>query len=152
MISDTARYHGSFFILLFDRLAEGVTLRKLPGKGGGLYLINEITPIALKMTSKRVGPWTFNFMRSHQEAYEKLFQHYGEFFVCLVCGRDGIAGLSMQELRTVLDKNFEEQESVSVRRRLKTMYQVAGRDGVLEKRISRQSVFEKIKRSVAREI
>jgi len=151
MISNNARYYGSFFTLLLDNLSEPVSLRKLETRGGGLYLINEVTPIALKMSSKRLGPWTFNFLRSHQKVYDDLFRHYSDFYVCLICGRDGIAGLSMQELRLVLDENYEEQEIVSVRRRLKKMYQVTGKDGTLEKRISRLSIFEKIQHSIARE-
>ena len=88
-------------------------------------------------------------MRSHQQAHERLFEEYGVFFVCLICGRDGIVGLSMEELRTVLDKEFEEQESISVHRKLKTMYQVTGRDGVLRSRISRDAIFDKIQLALA---
>ena len=150
MISDTARYHGSFLALLIDKLEGPVSIEKLQGLGGGQYLIDQRIPLSLKMSSKRKGPWTFNFMRAHQENHERLFGEYGELFVCLVCGRDGVAGLSMQEMRTVLDNNFEEQESISVRRRLKTMYQVVGRDGELRGRISRQAVFEKIQAAIAR--
>ena len=50
----------------------------------------------------------------------------------------------MQEFRKILDDHFEDQESITVRRRLKTMYHVMGRDGVLENRVSRQAIFEKI--------
>ena len=150
MISDTARYHGSFLALLIDRLEGPVSIEKLRGVGSGQYLVDERIPLALKMSVKRKGPWTFNFMRAHQEAYERLFGEYGELFVCLICGRDGVAGLSMQEMRTVLDDKFEEQESISVRRRLKTMYQVVGRDGELRGRVSRQAVFEKIQAALGR--
>lgn len=150
MISDTARYHGSFLALLIDKLEGPVSIEKLRGVGSGQYLIGQRIPVSLKMSSKRKGPWAFNFMRAHQEAYERLYGEYGELFVCLICGRDGVAGLNMQEMRTVLDSNFEEQESISVRRRLKTMYQVVGRDGELRGRVSRQAVFEKIQAALAR--
>ncbi len=56
----------------------------------------------------------------------------------------------MEELRLLLDETFEEQGSVTVRRRLKTMYQVSGRDGVLDRRMSRQSIFDKLQSSMAR--
>ena len=150
MISDTARYHGSFLALLVDKLEGPVSIEKLKGVGSGHYLINRRIPVSVKMSSKRTGPWTFNFMRAHQATHEKLFEEYGELLVCLVCGRDGIAGLSMQEMRTVLDHNFEEQESISVRRRLKTMYQVVGGDGELRGRVSRHAIFEKIEAALAR--
>ena len=150
MISESARYHGSFFALLLDRLSVPVSLRKIPNLGSGYYLINESIPVCLKFSSKRKGPWTFNFLRSHKEVQENLFQSYGELFICLICGKDGVAGLSMQELRKLLDDNFEEQGYISVRRRLRTMYQVTGRDGVLDSRVSRQSVFDKIQHSIIR--
>lgn len=152
MISDTARYHGSFLALLLDKVEGPLSIEKLRRAGIGHYLINRRIPIAIKMSSKRKGPWTFNFTRAHQKTHEKLFEEHGELFVCLVCGRDGIAGLSMQEMRTVLDDNFEEQESISVRRRLKTMYQVVGRDGELRGRVSRHAIFQKIEAALAREM
>ena len=149
MISDTARYHGSFFTLLIDRLETPVSVSKVPKAGGGHYLINGRVPVGLKMSSKRKGPWVFNFLRSHQETHERIFNEYGTFLLGLICGRDGIAGLSMEELRTVLDNEFEEQKSISVRRRLKTMYQVTGRDGVLRGRVSRYAIFDKIEAGLA---
>lgn len=150
MIPDTARYHGSFFALLFDNLNGPVSLKKIQNVGSGYYLINEAIPIYLKATAKRKGPWTFNFSRSHQEVQEQLFRSYEELFVCLICGKDGVVGLSMQEFRKVLDEDFEEQESISVRRRLRTMYCVKGRDGVLETRISRNAIFEKLQHAISR--
>lgn len=69
----------------------------------------------------------------------------------MICGRDGVAGLNMNELRMVLDDDFEEQECISVRRRLKTMYHIKGRDGVLESRISRRSIFDKLCSKIEKE-
>ena len=150
MIPDTARYHGSFFALLFDSLNGSISLKKIQDVGSGYYLINEAIPIYLKATAKRKGPWTFNFSRSHQEIQEKLFRSYEELFVCLICGKDGVVGLNMQEFRKVLDDDFEEQESISVRRRLRAMYYVKGRDGALETRISRNAIFDKIQHAISR--
>lgn len=144
MISDTARYHGSFFSLLFDTACESMEVKKLADHGVGYYLLGGCVPVYLKHSTRRKGPWTFNFFRSHQEAQKTLFETYGECFTCMICGKDGVAGLSMDEFRQVLDGNFEEQECVSVRRRLKTMYQIKGRDGELERRVGRRSVFEEL--------
>lgn len=144
MISDTSRYHGSFFVFLFECMDNAVTIERLPGTGAGYYLLNGHVPVYLKHSTKRKGPWTFNFFRSHQEQQQKLFLRYGECFTCMICGRDGVAGLNMNELRTVLDNDFEEQECVSVHRRLKTMYHIKGRDGVLENRVGRRSIFDKL--------
>lgn len=151
MISDTARLHGSFLILLLDHVDREISIEKLTSVGAGYYLLGGRVPVYLKHSTKRKGPWTFNFFRSHQEAQKQLFMQYGECFTCMICGRDGVVGLSMDELRTVLDEHFEEQESITVRRRLKTMYQIKGRDGVLERRVSRQSVFEKLSSAIKSE-
>jgi len=144
MISNTALYHGSFFSLLFDEASGCIEIERLHNYGNGYYLLDDCLPVYLKHSIKRKGPWTFNFFRSHQEAQQTLFEIYGECFTCMICGRDGVAGLSMNEFRQILDGNFEEQECVSVRRRLNTMYQIKGRDGELERRVGRRSVFETI--------
>lgn len=149
MISDTARYHGSFFVLLFEKLEAPVTVERISVLGAGYYLLGGRIPVYLKISSKRAGPWLFNFFRSHQEAQKNLFQEYGQCFTCLICGKDGVAGLSMEELRQVLDNDFEEQEAISVRRRLNTMYQIKGRNGVLESRVSRLSIFDKLQQALA---
>lgn len=148
MISETASSHGSFFFELFEQLDRPVSVGRLPDFGTGCYLIEGRIPVYLKMSSKRKGPWAFTFSRVHQVSQEKLHNEYGECFTCLICGKDGIVGLSMSEFRQVLDGYFEEQENVSVRRRLKTMYHVKGRDGVLEKRVSRQAIFDKLRQAV----
>ena len=88
MISDTARYHGSFFVLLFERLEAPVAVERIPDLGPGYYLLGGQIPVYLKLSSKRAGPWSFNFFRSHQEAQNNLFQEYGECFTCLICGKE----------------------------------------------------------------
>ena len=150
MIPDTARFHGSFFILLFEQFEAPVSIERISEIGASYYLLAGCVPIYLKFSTKRKGPWMFNFFRSHQEAQEQLFRTYGECFTCLICGKDGVVGLNMAELRQVLDGNFEEQECVSVRRRLKTMYSIKGRDGVLDYRISRRSIFDKLHEAITK--
>jgi hypothetical protein len=149
MIPDTARYHGSFFVLLFDRSDVPISVERISSFGPGFYLLEQRIPVYLKLSSKRKGPWIFNFLRSHQEAQKRLFGEYGECFTCLICSVDGIVGLNMNELREVLNDDFEEQEAISVRRRLNSMYQIKGRNGVLENRISRHSVFDKLYKILA---
>lgn len=151
MISDTAQYHGSFFVMLLEYFEEPLAIERLTELGPGYYLLASFVPVYLKLSTKRKGPWTFNFFRSHQEAQDKLFSIYGECFTCLICGQDGVLGLNMEELRRILDDSFEEQESISVRRRLNAMYQVKGRNGALEHRVSRRSVFEKIHAKITKQ-
>lgn len=151
MISDTARYHGAFFVMLFDALDKPVTIERLSNFGTGYYLLAGRIPLYLKLSARRKGPWTFTFLRSHQEAQEKLYLTYGECFTCMICGQDGVAGINMKELRQILNGDFEEQESVTVRRQLNSLYQIKGRDGNLESRVSRQAIFDKLRTEITRE-
>ena len=77
-------------------------------------------------------------------AQETLIHSYGDVLVCLICGKDGVAGLNMQEFRMVLEDITQEQGIITVRRRLGAMYHVKGRDGELKNKIGRQDIFEKI--------
>lgn len=151
MITETSQYHGAFFVMLFEALDKPVTIERLANYGTGYYLIAGRIPFYLKLSTKRKGPWTFTFLRSHQDAQEKLYLTYGECFTCLICGRDGVAGVNMKEFRQMLDGDFEEQESVTVRRQLNSLYQIKGRDGALEYRVSRQAIFDKLRAEITRE-
>ena len=144
MITDTSKFHGSFFAILFDEIARPLSVERLYEYGSGFYLLAGAVPILLKHSTQRKGPWTFNFTRSHQEMQKALFKSYSECFTAMICGNDGIAGLSMSEFRKVLDEDFGEQEWITIRRRLKTMYQIKGKDGELDGRIGRRSIFEKL--------
>jgi len=144
MISETARYHGAFFTLLFEKCQRPVIVSKLREVGTGFYVINSLVPVFLKLSSQRKGPWNFNFLKPHQEQIEAANSLYSECVTCLICGKDGIVGLQWQELKNVLDSEYEVQEHVTVRRKLKTMYAIKGRNGCLEHRVARGAVFEKI--------
>ncbi|OSQ32834.1 hypothetical protein [Thalassospira sp. MCCC 1A03138] len=148
MISGTARAHGAFFVMLFEEFQRPISVQRISEVGSGYYLLDGKVPVYLKLSTKRKGPWYFNFFHSHQTTQQTLFEKYGECITCLICGQDGIVGLSMSEFREVLDQNFEEQENVTVRRKLKTMYEIKGRDGALNRRVSRGAVFEKLKDTI----
>ena len=147
-MTETARYHGAFFSLLLDKLEAPVVFRKIRGKGSGFYLVDEAIAVCLKWSSKRTGPWTFNFATTHQRTLKDLRRTYDEVFVCFVCGRDGIAGLSMDDLRQVLVTGSEDQQWISVRRRLRSMYEIAGPDGKFGNRVGRHTVFERLAEAI----
>ena len=148
MISDTARSHGSFFALLLDRIDQAVSIERLGDRGVGYYMIEGKIPLYLKTSTKRKGPWAFNFYRSHKENQEELYQKYGECFTCLICGQDGVVGLHMSELNQITNALISKQNCISVHRKLKNMYSVKGRNGELRNRISRRSIFDKLNQAV----
>ena len=147
-MTETARYHGAFFSLLLEKLDSPVALQKIKMAGSGYYLLDEAIAVCLKWSSKRTGPWTFNFATSHRQTLQQLQRTYGEVFVCLICGRDGIAGLSFDEVTQILVTGSEEQQGISVRRRLRSMYEIGGPDGKFGRRVGRQTVFERLVRTI----
>jgi len=64
-----------------------------------------------------------------------------ESFAALVSGNDGIVALTDSQIRQILDDSFEEQESISVRRKLNHMYSVKGSNRELSRKVSRDSLM-----------
>lgn len=89
--------------------------------------------LIIKTSSKRRTPWRYNFHKPHQEEMKRLYSNYGQVFILLIAGEDGIACLDYGSLGEVLDEKFEEQEWVSVKRKPGEYYRVAGNDGTREK-------------------
>ena len=67
-----------------------------------------------------------------------------ECFVAFVCGTDGIALISYDELKQLLDDNFEESERIGIKRKPKGNYWLKGRDGKLEKSVTNAELGVKI--------
>jgi len=147
MIGESARYLGAALAYIVDNWEDGpVAIRRPFEEASGFYILDERVPIFIKYSTSRHSPWSFNFHRRHQLRQQSLHDHLGECIMAFVCGRDGIAALSHEDFRNVLDNNFEAQESVTVRRRLNEMYQIRGRDGTLERKVGRNSLAELLKK------
>ncbi|EJJ28680.1 hypothetical protein PMI11_03061 [Rhizobium sp. CF142] len=138
MIRDYEFYYGSVFSRLSAEVLDGIKIKNLEMQG--FYLLNDRVPIYIKYSRSRKGPWTFNFHREHQEYILGLRGQYGDCLVAFVCDSDGIPTVNYAQLSDVLDDNFHEQEAVSIRRKLKEMYSISGKDGVLSSKISRDSL------------
>ncbi len=142
MIRDSSRYYGAVITRIVDHWGGSVSVRKMFDDYAGFYLLNSKLPIFIKYSTQRRGPWTFTFNREHQKRQQALFEVLDECLTVFVCGKDGIAALKHIDIRQILDEHFEDQESVTIRRRHNEMYKVRGRDGVLEKKVSRNSLIE----------
>lgn len=142
MISDASRYYGCVLHQLIDQSDQKVTIECLDSNIPGCYLVNGKLPFYIKYSTSRRGPWSFNFHMSHQELQKNLYDTYRECITAFVCGRDGIAALPYIELQKILDESFELQEGVSIRRGHNQMYQIKGRNGALDRKVSRSSLSE----------
>lgn len=141
MLPDYRRYYGCVLGRLIDHCATSLKIRRLNHGVQGFYLVEDKMPIYIKFSRSRRGPWTFNFHHEHQLQYSKLVSTYGDCITAFVCGKDGIAALSHVQLREILDDQFDQQESVSIRRKLKRMYSVNGTNGKLSQKVSRDSLL-----------
>lgn len=145
MISDADRYYGAVLSTVVDSFGVPVCICNVSTDVAGFYLINDSLPLYIKYATSRKGPWTFTFQKRHQELLESFYVKYSECIIAFVCGKDGIAALIHSDLRKILDTSFEEQEAVTIRRKRNEMYRVKGRDGILERKLSRNSLDEILK-------
>ncbi len=145
MITDANRYYGAVFSKVIDFSDGAISIQKASIDFSGFYIVRKKIPIYIKYSTSRRGPWTFNFHKNHQEFQERLYSRHGECITIFVCGRDGIAALRHDEFRKVLDHTFEEQEAVTIRRKHNEMYSVRGKNGTLERKVSRSSLEEAFK-------
>ena len=128
MINEFEVYHGSALcrIIHCDRVKS---IMQYPSKTNSSYLVNEEIGVYIKYSTKRMTPWNFTFKKEHQDELYEMSQLLDRVFLILVCNKDGIACLSYEELKTILDDVHEEVEWVSVRRRPRQKYRVSGHDG-----------------------
>ncbi|RYD85328.1 MAG: hypothetical protein EOP84_02855 [Verrucomicrobiaceae bacterium] len=143
MISDATYHQGAVLAMLADRIDPGLHVRRIAKQLSGFYLIGDRLPVLIKFSRNRRGPWSFTFTGEQQLAQVDLAGQYGNLVVCLVCGTDGVAGVDFRDFRKLLDENVEMQgESVSVRRGLNEMYALRGKDGELDRKISRDQFIK----------
>ena len=122
MIRDYQKYYGAALTLLIDNWAGPLQVRKAFADKNGYYLIEEKLPLAIKFSRSRKGPWTFTYHRDHQRLYAELVRVFGNCVTAYICGTDGVVAVEHKQLRQFLDDEFEEQENVLIRRKLKQMY------------------------------
>lgn len=144
MLPDYGGYYGSALVQIIDHYLAPVTVERIGDAPQGFYLLNGRAPLYLKFSRNRKSPWGFTFHREHQEQYQLMIDRYGDCILGLVCGKDGIAALNYAQMREVLDDDFDEQEGITVRRRLNQMYSVGGANGKLSRKVARDSLLEQV--------
>lgn len=141
MTQETDFFHGAAISRLICASPTGVAIAQF-GSSGAAYLINNSIGLYIKYSTKRMSPWRFTFLKSHQNEISELKSKYSEIFVILVCETDGIATLSHEDLKQILDSEYKESEWISATRKKREMYRIKGSDGELEFKIG-DSDFEK---------
>lgn len=93
----------------------------------------------IKTSRSRLSPWKYTFTRSHQEEVLELWNQCDNVFMIFVAGDDGIALVSYEKLKIILDDHFDETEWVSISRKLNENYRVSGKDGKMESPLPRNA-------------
>lgn len=144
MVDEYQKFHGVVFSELMENSEKPIIFESLKGYyENSAYAVNNNIGLYIKYSTKRLSPWRFSFQKKHQDTISELKQHYDNVVLALVCGDDGIVGLSFDQLKQVLDENHEPIEWISVKRPKRANYRVAGTDGKLELTITRDNLVKK---------
>lgn len=144
MIREFEFFHGVIFSKILHSSQKQVSLKAFPTADNASYVLNNKVGIYIKYSTKRLSPWRFSFQKRHQDEILEMQNAIGETFLLLVCNDDGVACLSFEELRQVLNASHEEVEWISVTRTKGKMYSVKGSDGKLEFKLGKDDFSEKV--------
>ncbi len=126
MISEMVRYQGVAIRELIAASHAPLTIQCADHQGrldcfranGGAFQI--------KYSSKRLSPWQFTLAPEQLGELAGLRATYPTTWLVLVCGIDGVVGLSYEELSELIDTATDIPVSIRVRRSRNTGYRVSG--------------------------
>lgn len=153
-ISSEEQSHGVVALRLWEALGlEAPELRfsLSTGKSRSAYILSALQPkllssgkarsagMFIKVSNKRASPWRYSFIKDHQDEIRDMKVEHGEVFTVFVAGTDGIACVNYQSLKQILDEEHEEQEWVSLSRKLRQNYRLSGNDGKFDSALPKNS-------------
>lgn len=86
----------------------------------------------VKHSAKRLSPWQFTYAQENLLELGVLRTTFDVVWVFLVCGTDGVVGLSVDELFSIADMRGAGAAWVRISRSRNSMYRVAGSKGELD--------------------
>lgn len=92
----------------------------------------ESSAFHIKHSAKRLSPWRFTFLPDHLEELEHLAREFNPVWIFLVCGVDGVVGISLNELKSILEIGDGGAGWIRASRNRSAMYRVGGGLGDLE--------------------
>jgi len=132
MIPEYERYHGIVLRSLIVESSVPITIQSADSFGWvNCFQLNDRVGLFVKHSSKRLAPWQFTFNSDALEEIASLERTSQSVWLTLVCGFDGIIGLSLDEFRTLTTAEGEPSAFVRVTRDRNTMYRVFGNSGKL---------------------
>lgn len=131
MIREFEFYHGAALAKIANHNGQHVSIKSYPSPSRASYVINGNIGLYIKHSSNRMSPWTFSFADAHQDEILEMANDLEGVYIALVCGQDGIACLSFEELKNVLDSVHDRHEWIRISRKPREKYAVKGSDGKL---------------------
>jgi len=148
-ISTKDTIHGAAILNLTEQLSKEKNLffSFLKGKSNSSYTFQVIKTkpsvftfnngnlslkkigLYIKTSNKRNDPWRYTFSKENQEEIENLKSSCEKTFVLLALGKEGFALLEYNDLKKLLDDNFEDTEWLSVEKPVNKFFRINGKDG-----------------------
>jgi len=137
MIAEVDRYQGVVFrqLLLAHQGLVEIGVADIVGRKDSFYFNDGAFQV--KYSTKRLPPWQFTYMSDNLEELRELRRRRDVVWSFLVCGVDGVVGLSFEELESITSAGAGGVAWVRVRRGRNAMYRVAGAAGDLPRAKSR---------------
>lgn len=137
MIADFDRHHGVVLRQLLVGHGDRMRIGAIEMSGRAEAFSVEDAAIFVKHSSKRLSPWHFTYTSENLADLMNLRGRYSPVWGFLVCGQDGILGLSLDELTSITAIGEAGAAWVRVSRNRKSMYRVSGSLGELPRAKSR---------------
>ncbi|MFH1956756.1 MAG: hypothetical protein ABIJ28_03860 [Patescibacteria group bacterium] len=135
-------FHGAVFSRIIDNSLA--CIEKHSGNNSS-YIINNITPIYIKYSKKRISPWSFSFIKTHIEEINKAINGFENIFVVLICNTNGICCLNYQEFCAVISVESNDfPKWIKTQRQKGEKYTVTGSDGKLTYKIGNSDFPQKL--------
>jgi hypothetical protein len=126
MIPELDRYHGIVLrqILLSHPGHMTFGVADISGRKDAFYV--NAAAFQIKHSSKRLPPWQFTYLPENVAELDELGSTCEPVWIFLVCGVDGVVGLSVDELRSIIKPGAGGVAWVRVSRERNAMYRVCG--------------------------
>ncbi len=129
-IPTSHQYIGSALYQLFVAGID-IDIQAFPTLSNNSFLVEDKIGLYIKYSVKSTSPWNFTFKKVHQEELKVMSEMIDKVYIVFVCGKDGIACISYEDSKNLLDENFEEAEWIRFSRTGAKRYKVTGKDGKL---------------------
>jgi hypothetical protein len=148
MIKEFEFYHGAVLAKLIHGRNTCVSIRPYSSNSNAAYVIDETVAIYVKHSAKRMSPWLFSLQNDHQKEIGQLKSKWRDVFLVLVCGDDGVAALSYDEIEFVIGNNAK-AKWISAGRAPGKEYSVKGPAGLLHHKVGKKGFPRKILRALS---